>query len=157
MDRRMLNGLTCLALGVALVVAGSGCHNLRQPEIPPEPAYETYGSGEAPQVGFSSQPASSVNPYGAGMAGANPAMAGTNPSMAGYGADPSYSNQPAMVGAGAGAGAGAYGPSAYDPGSSMTGAGMSAGVPDPEPLQGLPDMGSGGAGIAAPSMTPGSY
>lgn len=136
MDRRICRALALVTAGLGLLLLGTGCRNLRAPEIPPEPPYYSTGAAEAPAVGFSSQPAS-VNPYGA-----------TTPNGGlgemSYGADPASSGQPG------GGSYGNYAGSAYSPSVGVPTAGPD--LPAPAPLQALP-----GSSLAEPAGMPSGY
>lgn len=138
MDRPWISIVTRCGLMSGLILAGSGCRNLRSPEIPPEPPYYSSGAANPPTVGFSSEPAS-VNPYSG-------ALPGTSPDATSPGLGPAYAGQPGASPYGGNYGMSAYTPTVGDP------AVAPAALPEPDPLQGIPGTGAavGGNPIAGP-------
>ena len=71
--------LTLAGCGLAVLLAGTGCRNLRS-EVPPGRAYGSEaGQTQTPPVGFSSDPHPALNPAGAAPAPGMPGMPGTPP------------------------------------------------------------------------------
>lgn len=123
MDRRIRFAITTIGIGLGVLSTAAGCRNLRAPEIPPEPTYNSGAGMNAPPIGFSSEPASARPSLGGMPDGGQGGMS--------YGADPAYATPPSA------SSYGNYAGSAYTP--SVGGPATSADLPQPEPLQSLPE------------------
>jgi hypothetical protein len=140
-----------LMLGLLAASGATGCRSGR-PEVPPEQPYlppspalgPQTRSMDAPHVGFSSEPPAGGSPYGVAAAAENPfppGMAPTRVAGANEATLPAVAGQPAY---GTVPGTAAYNAVAPPPSDSATRP-AAADIPGPDPLQGLPALGPGGA------------
>lgn len=137
-----------VVLTLGLIAGATGCRSGR-PEVPPEqpylptaPGLGNQGTADAPHVGFSSEPPAGGSPYGVAAAAENPLppgmaparVAGANEAMPSSGGQPAYGTVP---------GTPEY--NAAVPPADSAAQPAAAAIPGPDPLQGLPAMGPGGA------------
>jgi cytoskeleton protein RodZ len=145
--------VTLVTLGLALVAGAGGCRSGRpevppeQPYLPPSPALGAQagpGAAAGPRVGFSSEPPAGGSPYAVAAAADNPyppgmapaPVAGANEAVPAIGGQPAYGTVPGTAAYNA-----AVAPAPGDPAARPA----AAAIPGPDPLQGLPAMGPGGA------------
>jgi hypothetical protein len=120
--------LTLTGCGLAVLLAASGCRNLRS-EVPPGRPFSS-DANQAPTVGFSSDPHPGLNPG----AGAMPGAPGTVPGMTSESAGKYGTPAPGASDNYGAPTANSYGP----PGTSPLGMPPSAGPDSPAPTGGSP-------------------